>query len=146
VRTTWRSRSRSAPRRRPLLLATVTAPTSSQPDRERGWRLVRDFVFFDIAPYSCRNQGWIDLQKPPMQKTQSDEGMRGRWEYGECTGARVSFGRVARKHNRSPVELASAVVLPGRGRLVIMEACALSSTQRAALTACAFLPLPGIVG
>jgi len=42
--------------------------------------------------------------------------------------------------------LASAEVLPGRGTLVIMEACALSSRQRAASTAWAVLPLPGIVG
>ena len=49
-------------------------------------------------------------------------------------------------HDRNPVALAPAVVLPGRGTLVIMEACALSSRQRAASTACAILPLPGIVG
>ena len=57
--------------------------------------------------------------------------------------ALVSGWRVTRPN---PVELAAVVVLPGRGTLVIMEACALSSRQRAASTACAVLPLPGIVG
>ena len=50
------------------------------------------------------------------------------------------------KHDRNHLELAAAVVLPGRGTLVIMEACGLSSRQRAGAKACAVLPVPGIVG
>jgi hypothetical protein len=53
---------------------------------------------------------------------------------------------MARKYEANPFELVAAVVLPGRPTLVIMEACALSSRQREASTACAILPLPGIVG
>ena len=48
--------------------------------------------------------------------------------------------RVARNTTVIRPELAAAVVLPGRGTLVIMEACGLSSRQRAGSTACAVLP------
>src|SRR5215831_8889532 len=65
---------------------------------------------------------------------------------GLSARARVSLGRMARKHDGNPFELAAAGVLPGRVTLVIMEACALSSRQRAVSTTCAVLPLPGIVG
>jgi hypothetical protein len=57
--------------------------------------------------------------------------------------------QIARKDNGNPVEVAAvaaAFVLPGHGTLVIMEACKQSLRQRAALTACAVLPLPGIGG
>ena len=65
---------------------------------------------------------------------------------GPGTGAKLSFWEGGGKHDRNPVETAAAVVLLGRGTLVIMEACALSSRQQAASTACDVLPLPGIVG
>jgi hypothetical protein len=56
------------------------------------------------------------------------------------------FSQITGRTVVQQIGLAPGVVLPGRGTLVIMEACAPSLRQRAALTACATLPLPGIVG
>src|SRR5579863_9680085 len=72
-----------------------------------------------------------------------DEAIVAGWS---ATLPEVAPVRVTRKHDRNPVELAAGLSsCLGAGTLVIMEACALCSRQRAASTACAVLPLPGIV-
>jgi hypothetical protein len=50
--------------------------------------------------------------------------------------ARVG-GKSGAQHDRNPAELAAAEVLPEPRTIVMIEACALSSRQRAASTACA---------